>query len=623
MKTCWSLLSVLAIALLLAPASQAQYAIYNGGNTHGDWTCAGANGASVVAQSYYLQVSSLLNNGRLQCTKNSGYYTTSSYNTLWVMVQNADTFGSAGDILVRLYNASGTEISYAQSVNSYYGATLMTNIWLDPWMPLSKWSGSASQVSKVVIEFTNPSTIHVASIQFQNTDIPDPEHIYAFRESLFSGWSNSETNAYVNMATCQGGTPCGQFEIGLLFTGTNGKLELAKSGTAINTAGYDSLYFTATYLNWYYVTQDTANLQVGVVKSGDTDGVPDVFQYVNLHCNDTYDLPGSWPSTGIGGYCLARIPMTMLGAEDATITKIVFKNTVATNAFVYLNDIRFESGWSTGGYMRFPLKTSYTGTTLTPYNTRTTAIQDHCVPEMVCQTNYAGRIIAYNGQTGLASAGSTPASGVYGYRKNANGDAFDLPLLTYEDEVQGNYLFYEDGSGVGHTGYDYAPNTPESVNGKGVQAAEHGILCVATSSTTSEGLWRQNNHCPLYGISGSGWTDYHAVYIIHDKARNGSDATTDFSGCSTSWHYKPYISVYLHMSALDSTLQSAIQANGYVRVKRGQNIGTVGGYPNYAPHLHFGFRHGCERSDPYGPGSEGSTSGSIPSNFRVLWEVQP
>jgi hypothetical protein len=638
-----SLLFIMACCLLCGSnANATEYLVWGNDTLTSGWSVAAANGATITEEPelYDYLVTSSSAHGTIEFTTSTNF-STSGCTELIVNVTNNDSSGSAGDIIIHLYDGTGAEIGTGVHATDYFGATLRQNTPMDMYIPLYRWSSSPMTISKISFEMSAASTMQVAIVQFYDEQMPDPYPLYIYHYSLYSGWTstNSSGASVDEDNTGSSSFYINPYHIRATYSVANGIVDLDKSSGYVNVNSYDSLAFdmgVSASPDILVALRD----ENGNIFTDQGSPANEIWQAVKMHCLDGSGSPGTWPSFG----CRAQIPFAMLGVgeygNNTLVSGVAFKSPASGVGNVDISDIRFVNGYSTGGYMQFPLKGSFGSTLMTPYNTEVFAVMDHNDDENISTTGDANSIVAYNGEEGLASNGDQNDSGLHGYKKNG-GAQFLLPLLTYRDEHpevntnQHTFLFYENGSGSGHRGYDYAHS---GIDGADVHAAEYGVLCVATDNTSYDGtnVWRDPSNCKLHDLNNDQWSKYHAVYIIHDKGVWGSDSSTfpntgDSSrGCFTGNYWRSYISVYLHMSDLDhpSTgfdLRQQIIDHGYAVVKRGQVIGQASDYDTQEiipPHLHFGFYIGCTPSDPYGPGS-GDSNGGIPSTFRVLWEVQP
>jgi hypothetical protein len=276
------------------------------------------------------------------------------------------------------------------------------------------------------------------------------------------------------------------------------------------------------------------------------------------------------------------IPLTDLQSVDQYIGGVVFySNSPGT---IYVDNVAI-----TDAFLKFPLAGK------TPYDMRVVSVMDN--------NGKAPGVLAYNGEAGVAAELCYLGDcSILGYKK-ADGGAFSLPLLNYDQEKPSlgkDYLWYDK-----HKGYDYAENNIEN---REVYATAGGSLCVASSVTApGNGVWRHPSMCLIYNNvtmtsltyispTESQWSKYHAAYIIHDNS---------------------YSSWYVHLDSattegLDPTVRAQIIQNGYAVVTQGQQIGFVGKKGTGAYHLHFGLKKkDGSIVDPYGNGKSG--------DFNLLW----
>lgn len=266
----------------------------------------------------------------------------------------------------------------------------------------------------------------------------------------------------------------------------------------------------------------------------------------------------------------------------------------------YLNDSLYPPGDPDTPFV-FPLQTTCDGNPCTAYTAGVSSMMDQSMPSGPYTKN--GITQAFNGEEGDVDTGcwcystsSACNSGNYqncavpGYLKTGGGGwSFDS-IIGYSDI----YLYYD-----GHPGYDYPASQGTDIN-----APESGTLCIATTVTEPDDppvLWRDTTRCPHSTDGGTSWSGYHTFYIIHDGLRMNGVAGK-------------YMTVFLHNDSLSSTVQSAIEQNGYAEISKDDHVadvGDVGATGHYHMHLEVYKWNGSgwDRVDPYGDGTN-----------NILWE---
>jgi hypothetical protein len=179
--------------------------------------------------------------------------------------------------------------------------------------------------------------------------------------------------------------------------------------------------------------------------------------------------------------------------------------------------------------------------------------------------------------------------------QKADGTAFDLPYLNYEDGMRGvekgvdavnTSLFYSN-----HEGYDY----PMS-KGTHIHAATSGILCFDSSGSLG-GMKRDESKCSPARYT---TTTLHPFVIAYENTLRTRylHAEGDYYGL-TKWVYDQLV------------------AKGYAEVDRGDHVGYVGGATGYGHHLHLETELNGELVDPY------RLRQTLPIGSGVLWTADP
>jgi hypothetical protein len=257
----------------------------------------------------------------------------------------------------------------------------------------------------------------------------------------------------------------------------------------------------------------------------------------------------------------------------------------------------------------FPLQTTCSGNPCTAYTAGVSSVMDQSMPGGPYTKN--GITQAFNGEEGdvdtgcwcystssVCNSGNYQSCAVPGYLKTGGGSWLLSSAIEYDD----TYLYYD-----GHPGYDYPAPLQEGER-MDINAPESGALCVATTTTEPDDppvLWRDTTRCPHATAGGTSWSGYHTFYIIHEGLRMNGVA----GKCMT---------VFLHNDSLSSTVQSAIEQNGYAEVSKDNFIAKAGGWGpsganHYSLHMHFEVYKwngsSWDRVDPYGDGLN-----------NILWE---
>jgi uncharacterized repeat protein (TIGR01451 family) len=302
----------------------------------------------------------------------------------------------------------------------------------------------------------------------------------------------------------------------------------------------------------YTLCFDNVKNDFPVTKAFITDKLPPEVTFVSATDGGTYDS-----ETHSVGWNIGTIP----AGEPQQCVKVVVKVKANTpSGTKILNSATISSNEtppvtkSAGTTVRVPLfKLGFPLSDYTPYTAPVLAVVDHSCFSFNPVKFYVrnGRVKAFNGEVGKKIYGVRIKKGIWrGYRNEAGTPFLKGVLPNY---TGGKFLFYD-----GHAGTDY-----EVPVGTPVIASGKGRLFIAQTDP----------------VNGGGWSWYRTFYINHG---NG------------------YFSWYLY-AGLDAALLAKVQADGFVRVQKGEVIGTT-----WNPWLHFDVRRGGIKPenvrDPYKDG---------------------
>ncbi len=259
--------------------------------------------------------------------------------------------------------------------------------------------------------------------------------------------------------------------------------------------------------------------------------------------------------------------------------------------------VRFAANWSLppDTPFGFPLQTTCSGDPCTAYTAEVSSVMDQSTlgTGATYESGEDGEVESFEGEIGDVG----PYANSTCYAK-FDSSAFGSSITYVGTTGTGNgyYLCYNS-----HPGYDYPAPLQEGER-IDINAPESGTLCIATTATEPDDppvLWRDTTRCPHATAGGTSWSGYHTFYIIHDGLQMNGVAGK-------------YMTVFLHNDSLSSTVQSAIEQNGYAEVSKGDFIAKAGGWGpsganHYSLHMHFEVYKwngsSWDRVDPYGDGA--------------------
>lgn len=477
-----------------------------------------------------------------------------------VLTQNAGQ-----DLFLVLYGAGKTVLGTVRLADLIAGGVIGVDTWYQLTVPLSRFTNGPI----TMVSFESRS----GSSRFYFDDI---RFVYNDGSLVYGDGMNTAWHDYSWNSTRYPELRDGKWTLHTNFVG-NWSDVYFEHDTGVNTANRGGVLTVEAYgitsppHEIYAVLYGPGKVRLGSARLNVSDGA-------------WYNLP------------LYEIPLSQLGAENKVVTGIALSS--AGPDSVAFRNIRI--GKAQPIEYRFPLDLPGTevNTWKTPYTAEVVSIMDHDDRLDFART--------FNGEEASAASGKACEREICNLKRVGGGEFQFVSTLIhkYDDRVPGSlnhhgYVSYDD-----HKGYDY-PADSRSL----IRAAGDGILCVATTQETRDGVnvWRDPIKCPP-ARGGMHWIKYHAFYILHGTSGSATQPS--------SW--------YLHASDLSPQVKAKVIEKGYANVYEGDFVALVGtfGLTN-SYHLHFGSYKGTGTTngeasfflDPYGDGT--------PSHPKLLWQIKP